>query len=93
MRRTHRGTTCLALVPSRSVREPDGLAGSAVDLGAATLRSVRAGGDTKTRRSRRALAKPERRADALSALWDTRTRAHDHRAECDCSAAGEEDPA
>ena len=45
------------------------------------LRSVRAGGDTKTRRSRRALAVPQRCVDALSALWDTRTCAHDHRAE------------
>ena len=34
------------------------------------LRSVRAGGDTKTRRSRRALAMPQRCVDALSALWD-----------------------
>ena len=36
------------------------------------LRSVRAGGDTKTRRSRRALAMPQRCVDALSALWDAR---------------------
>ncbi len=48
------------------------------------LRSVRAGGDTKTRRSRRALAMPQRCVDALSALWDTRPCPHTHRAECDC---------
>ena len=48
------------------------------------LRSVRAGGDTKTRRSRRALAMPQRCVDALSALWDVRRCTHTHRAECDC---------
>jgi len=48
------------------------------------LRSVRAGGDTKTRRSRRALAMPQRCVDALSALWDTRTCGHADRGLCDC---------
>ena len=48
------------------------------------LRSVRAGGDTKTRRSRRALAMPQRCVDALSALWDKRTCGHTERAKCDC---------
>ena len=48
------------------------------------LRSVRAGGDTKTRRSRRALAMPQRCVDALSALWDVRRCTHTYRAECDC---------
>lgn len=37
------------------------------------LRSVRAGGDTKTRRSRRALAMPHRCVEALSALWTSGT--------------------
>ena len=44
------------------------------------LRSVRAGGDTKTRRSRRARAMPQRCVDALSALWDGRRCTHTHRA-------------
>ena len=48
------------------------------------LRSVRAGGDTKTRRSRRALAMPQRCVDALSALWDKGTCGHTERAKCDC---------
>ena len=48
------------------------------------LRSVRAGGDTKTRRSRRALAMPQRCVDALSALWDKRTCEHTDRTRCDC---------
>ena len=48
------------------------------------LRSVRAGGDTKTRRSRRALAMPQRCVDALEALWDKRTCGHTERATCDC---------
>jgi integrase len=48
------------------------------------LRSVRAGGDTKTRRSRRALGMPQRCVDALSALWERRACGHRERAECDC---------
>jgi integrase len=48
------------------------------------LRSVRAGGDTKTRRSRRALGMPQRCVDALSKLWARRTCTHADRAECDC---------
>ncbi|MGD1112104.1 MAG: site-specific integrase [Mycobacterium sp.] len=48
------------------------------------LRSVRAGGDTKTRRSRRALAMPQRCVDALGALWEKRTCGHIERAKCDC---------
>jgi site-specific recombinase XerD len=48
------------------------------------VRSVRAGGDTKTRRSRRALGMPQRCVDALSALWDRRACGHRERAECDC---------
>ena len=48
------------------------------------LRSVRAGGDTKTRRSRRALAMPQRCVDALSALWDKQACGHTERAKCDC---------
>jgi integrase len=38
------------------------------------LRSVRAGGDSKTRRSRRALAMPQRCVDALNMLWDQQSR-------------------
>jgi site-specific recombinase XerD len=45
---------------------------------------MRAGGDTETRRSRRALAMPQRCVDALSALRDKRTCAHTERAQCDC---------
>ena len=48
------------------------------------LRSVRAGGDTKTRRSRRALAMPQRCVDALSALWDARQCQRSVRSKCDC---------
>jgi integrase len=48
------------------------------------LRSVRAGGDTKTRRSRRALGMPQRCVDALSALWDNRKCGHTDRGRCDC---------
>ncbi len=48
------------------------------------MRSVRAGGDTKTRKSRRALALPERAADALRALWDTRTCGHAAMPDCPC---------
>ena len=48
------------------------------------LRSVRAGGDTKTRRSRRALAMPQRCVDALGALWAKRACGHTERVKCDC---------
>jgi site-specific recombinase XerD len=50
----------------------------------ALVRSVRAGGDTKTRKSRRALALPQRAGDALQALWETRTCAHAEMPECFC---------
>ena len=48
------------------------------------LRSVRTGGDTKTRRSRRALAMPQRCVDALGVLWRQRPCDHADRAECAC---------
>jgi integrase len=47
-------------------------------------RSVRAGGDTKTRKSRRTLAMPQRCAGALGALWDGRKCQHAERSQCDC---------
>jgi integrase len=50
----------------------------------ALVRSVRAGGDTKTRKSRRALALPQRAGDALQALWEARTCAHVEMSECSC---------
>lgn len=50
----------------------------------AVWRSVRAGGDTKTKKSRRTLAMPQRCADALSALWDRRTCEAPKRSKCDC---------
>jgi integrase len=50
----------------------------------ALVRSVRAGGDTKTRKSRRALTLPERATDALRALWDARTCDHATMTECSC---------
>jgi integrase len=50
----------------------------------ALVRSVRAGGDTKTRKSRRALILPQRAVDALQALWDIRTCAHPQMPECSC---------
>jgi integrase len=50
----------------------------------ALVRSVRAGGDTKTRKSRRALALPQRAADALQRLWEIRTCAHAAMSECPC---------
>ena len=48
------------------------------------VRSVRAGGDTKTKTSRRALELPGRAAAALSDLWDLRTCGHAEMAECAC---------
>jgi integrase len=50
----------------------------------ALVRSVRAGGDTKTRKSRRALVLPQRVTDALQALWETRTCGHAEMSECAC---------
>jgi len=50
----------------------------------ALVRSVRAGGDTKTRKSRRALMLPQRAADALQDLWETRTCAHEMMRDCPC---------
>jgi integrase len=50
----------------------------------ALVRSVRAGGDTKTRKSRRALTLPQRAADALQVLWETRTCAHATMRHCPC---------
>jgi integrase len=47
-------------------------------------RSVRAGGDTKTKKSRRTLAMPQRCVGALSALWDNRECKHVERSGCDC---------
>jgi integrase len=52
----------------------------------ALLRSVRAGGDTKTRTSRRALILPQRAIDALAALWDARPCDHFQTCECSCLA-------
>jgi integrase len=50
----------------------------------AVWRSVRAGGDTKTKKSRRTLAIPQRCVAALSALWDRRTCGHVERTQCEC---------
>ena len=50
----------------------------------ALVRSVRAGGDTKTRKSRRALSLPQRAADTLRALWETRTCGHRDMSGCSC---------
>jgi integrase len=50
----------------------------------ALVRSVRAGGDTKTRKSRRALMLPQRAAAALQDLWETRTCAHEVMRDCPC---------
>lgn len=47
-------------------------------------RSVRAGGDTKTKKSRRTLAMPQRCVGALSVLWDNRKCKHEERSQCDC---------
>ena len=51
-----------------------------------TWRSVRAGGDTKTRKSRRTLAMAQRCVDALTLLWHQRRCQHG--AECDCLVFG-----
>jgi integrase len=50
----------------------------------ALVRSVRAGGDTKTRKSRRALTLPQRTVDALQVLWETQTCGHAQMSECSC---------
>jgi integrase len=50
----------------------------------ALVRSVRAGGDTKTRKSRRALTLPERATDTLQALRETRTCGHADTSDCAC---------
>jgi integrase len=50
----------------------------------AVWRSVRAGGDTKTKKSRRTLATPQRCVDALSELWDSRKCGHVDCMECGC---------
>lgn len=50
----------------------------------AMWRSVRAGGDTKTKKSRRTLAMPQRCADALSAAWNMRSCKHEQQGQCDC---------
>jgi integrase len=50
----------------------------------AVWRSVRAGGDTKTRKSRRTLAMPQRCADALRAQWDARICSHREPGKCGC---------
>jgi integrase len=50
----------------------------------ALWRSVRAGGDTKTRKSRRTLALAQLCVDVLTTLWDQRQCGHAERAECDC---------
>jgi len=47
-------------------------------------RSVRAGGDTKTKRSRRTLAIPQRCVDALSALCEARNCGHIAQERCEC---------
>jgi integrase len=57
---------------------------SAVPPSIAVWRSVRAGGDTKTRKSRRTLAMPQRGVDALGKLWDLRRCSHIQNAQCDC---------
>lgn len=48
------------------------------------MRSVRVGGDTKTRKSRRGLALAQRAIDALRALWDVRRCEHAEMSRCTC---------
>jgi integrase len=50
----------------------------------ALIRSVRAGGDTKTRKSRRGLQLPQRAITALRALWSERRCGHADMIECPC---------
>lgn len=56
----------------------------AVPPNVALVRSVRATGDTKTRKSRRAVEAPGRAVDALSALSDARACEHPEIADCTC---------
>ena len=48
------------------------------------VRSVRAGGDTKTRTSRRAVELAQRAGDVLRPLWEARTCGHAQMAGCPC---------
>ena len=48
------------------------------------VRSVRAGGDTKTRTSRRAVELVQRAIDVLWLLWETRTCGHAAMSACPC---------
>jgi integrase len=48
------------------------------------IRSVRAGGDTKTRTSRRAVELARRASDALRLLWEARRCGHAQTAGCPC---------
>lgn len=64
------------------VGEPD--AATPIPAFMAVWRSVRVGGDTKTRMSRRSLALPQRCIDALTALWEKRTCDHATTAQCSC---------
>jgi hypothetical protein len=66
--------------PSLEVRYGSPLCGSEV----AQLVARTAGGDTKTKKSRRTLAMPQRCVAALTALWDSRTCGHADRTQCDC---------
>jgi integrase len=50
----------------------------------ALVRSVRAGGDTKTRTSRRAVELPGRAGDSLQMLWDVRACDHAETRDCSC---------
>jgi integrase len=59
-------------------------AAESIPASIAVWRSVRAGGDTKTKKSRRTLAIPNRCVTALSALWDQRKCGHAERTQCDC---------
>jgi integrase len=59
-------------------------ADSPIPPNVALVRSVRIGGDTKTRKSRRALTLPQRAADSLRDLWEARTCRHAEMAECAC---------
>ncbi len=53
-------------------------------------RSVRASGNTKTKKSRRSLALPKRAAEALRALWDASPAESRGGGLVFCTAAGEE---
>jgi len=48
------------------------------------IRSVRTGGDTKTRTSRRAVQPAQRAIDVLWLLWETRTCGHAQMSACPC---------